>query len=270
MTFEKLSIGILSWRAHELGLAPFLASNLQAYHEKGLFGYSGENKIFFNEISEKDKKLAVENNVDCCGSPQNLGIFGGFKSLAENLNGEVLLLLENDLPLIADTKEIATEIETAYQAVLNNDVQVFRLRSRQNPGEKFDTLQKYYRYHDGSFSAFLRKMIRWEKAVRLTGTAIYAEENPHLKFPKRIQQVDKPPAPYFRIQAACLPWTNQSIIVRKDFFLNEIISHAEKNPMRNAQGLSDIEKEWNCSKWRNSNWHIGAMNGLFSHGLQAE
>lgn len=254
----SLGIGILSWRAHQ-GLSDILGG----YSEAGLWDHFGERLIWFQEQNDQDKAIAFAHGLPFDGSPDNHGILGGFKNLASALSAEILLLLENDLPLIEDQDEVARQIAIAADMLDTGDAQVVRLRHRKKPGQKFDTLGKYRRYHGEGAGPMLRRHLRPGKARRLAGTALYDQDHPETAFPDLIRARA---GGGWLISSACLPWTNQSIMVRRDFFLGTIIAHAEAHPSRRqVNGYPDIEKEWNTPRWRRSGWWIGATEGLFTH-----
>ena len=64
-----------------------------------------------------------------------------------------------------------------------------------------------------------------------------------------------------------MPWTNQSILVNRDFFLNKIIPLARSvKTNRHANNLPNLEIELNKTpKWRESGWKIACGPGLFTH-----
>lgn len=251
-------LGLLCWKNYET----FRAA-LSTYAEAGLFELFGEKLIWFQEIDDEARALGAEFGLPVSGSSQNRGILGGFQSLAGAMQSEVLVLLENDLPLIEPVEEARQQLETAFRAVRSGEVQVFRLRHTEFPGQKFETLGKYRRYHGDGLTPALRRIVRPAKAKRLAGTAIYDSAEAAEKFPTLIRKM---PDGWHKVSAACLPWTNQSIMVRRDFFLDVIIAQAAANPSsRSVNGFPDIEKEWNSPRWRNSGWTIGAGKGLFTH-----
>ncbi|RFB05312.1 hypothetical protein [Parvularcula marina] len=251
-------IGILSWRAHD-GLDDILAG----YGAAGLWDLFDEKLIWFQEESDADRALADRHGLPYGGTPDNQGILGGFRNLAAAMSSDIILLLENDLPLIEGHEEVARQIEAATEMLANGEAQVVRLRHRKQPGQKFDTLGKYLRYHGEGAMPYLRRTIRVGKAKRLAGTALYSEEYPDAMFPDFIQARDDGG---WLISSACLPWTNQSIMVRREFLLDEIIAYAEAHPSpRRVNGFPDIEKEWNTPRWRRSGWRVGATEGLFTH-----
>ncbi|MGV6802214.1 MAG: hypothetical protein ACWA5L_09865 [bacterium] len=255
---NKPALGLLCWK----GYSGFRHA-LQSYQAAGVFELFGEKLIWFQEIDDEARALASDFGLPYAGSEENLGIAGGFQRLATALSSPVITLLENDLPLIEPRQEAERQLAIAYLAIRSQEVAVFRLRHRQHPGQKFTTLEKYQRYYRPELSASLRRFLRPGKARRLAGTAIYAEKYPEKKFPELIE---KTPAGWYKVSSRCLPWTNQSIMVRRDFFLNTIIDYALSSPSsRSVNGFPDIEKEWNNPKWRNSGWTIGADKGLFTH-----
>lgn len=257
-SFGGLGLGILCWRAY-----PTLARSLETYRAAGLTDFFDETLIWFQEIDDEARALAARFDMPCDGVAENRGILGGFRDLASALSSPVVVLLENDLPLIEPRAEVARQLEIAYRAVASGEVAVFRLRHRARPGQKFDTLAKYHRYHGPGPAPMMRRLLRPGKARRLAGTSIYADDRPESRFPTL---VSKAPDGSHRISAACLPWTNQSIMVRRDFFLETIIAEAEASPSsRRVNGFPDIEKEWNTPRWRRSGWTIGADRGLFTH-----
>jgi hypothetical protein len=256
-TIEDFGIGFLCWQGYD-----GFRQALKTYSREHLFDLAAERLIYFNGLDDEARSLAQEFSIPFAGNADNFGILGGFKGLAEAMSSEVLLLLENDLPLIEPGREARRQIRQAVAAVRDGEVQVFRMRHRHKPGQKFTTLEKYRRYHGEGGVVPLRRILRPGKAKRLIGTALYAEQDPHEKF----AEIDRQPQGWWKISTKHLPWTNQSIIVRRDFFLETIIAHAEENPSnRSVNGFPDIEKEWNCPKWRNSGWTIGAGRGLFTH-----
>ena len=258
LTGARPGLGLLCWKNYNT-----FARALESYERAGLFDLVGETLVWFQEIDDEARALASRFGLPCDGSPDNRGILGGFKALAGAMTSDVLLLLENDLPLIEPQAEAARQIALATRAVRAGDVQVFRLRHTAEPGQKFNTLEQSRRYHGAGLAPLIRRTLRPGKARRLAGTSLYAEPLPELAFPDLVTRM---PEGWLKISAACLPWTNQSIMVRRDFFLETIIAGAQARPSsRTVNGFPDIEKEWNTPRWRASGWTIGADTGLFTH-----
>ena len=255
----RRALGVLAWR--NLGR---LATNLEGYAEAGLPDLFAERVIYFQELGEEERALAERFGYRAVGGTANLGILGGFKALAGAMTRDLALLLEDDLPLVEDASEVRRQIGGASDLLLSGRVQVVRLRSRRLPGEKFQTAAKYARYHGTGPLPALRRTLRPGKARRVAGGAPYVRDKADRAHRGLIDRADDGT---YLVSAACLPWTNQSVMVRRDFFLERIVAHAEANPSRRrVNGFPDIEKEWNAPVWRKSGWTVGVPDGLFTHG----
>jgi hypothetical protein len=254
----RLGLGVLSWRGYDS-----LRASLESYQREDLFSLFDEALLFLPEMTADGLALANAFELPYEGARANLGILGGFKALASAMSADVLLLLENDCPLIEPRAEAARQLDLARRVVWDGEAVVFRMRHVAHPGQKFATLEKYRRYHGEGRLPALRRRLRPGKARRLAGTAVYAEAEPEAKFPELIS---RKPEGWLSVSAACLPWTNQSVLVRRDFYLGTIIAEAEAHPSgRTVNGFPDVEKEWNRPRWRESGWRIGVDRGLFTH-----
>ena len=261
----RRGLGILSWGGYAT-----LARSLESYAEERLFDLFDEALVFLPDIQPEGIALAEQYGLAHAGSEGNLGILGGFKAMAEALSAEHVLLLENDCPLIEPHGEAARQLDLASAALTAGEVDVFRMRHREHPGQKFDTLEKHRRYHPpdeaGSGEkamAGLRRLVRPGKAKRMIGGAPYAMDHPELRFPEHIQRAADGS---LRVSSSVLNWTNQSVFLKRDFFLDTLIAYAEAHPSpRTVNGFPDIEKELNGSWWRRSGFTIGLDRGLFTH-----
>jgi hypothetical protein len=248
----------LSWGGLES-----LRASLDSYAREGLLSLFDEALLFLPEMTADGAAVANAYGLAYEGSRANLGILGGFKALASTMTSRLVLLLENDCPLIEPRGEAVRQLDLAARAVTSGEVVVFRMRHVAHPGQKFATLDKYRRLHGPGVLPALRRGLRPGKARRLAGTAVYAEAAPEARFPDLIERT---PEGWLSVSSACLPWTNQSVLVARDFYLGTIIAEAEAHPSRRlVNGFPDIEKEWNGPCWRMSGWRIGVDRGLFTH-----
>lgn len=235
---------------------------LDTYQEAGLFDLADEVLIAFNGLDDGARALAGEYDLPFIGSAENSGILGGFKMLAEGLKSDIVLLLENDLPLIESAKEARRQIENARAALASEMVDVFRFRHRIHPGYRDQASWKFLRYYRPSLLAQIRRLFRPGKAEKMIGNSIYVYTEPDKVF----DQIERRPEGWFRISARHITWSNQSIMIRRRFFLDAILAYAEANPSnRTVNGFPDVEKELNSAHWRKSGWHVGADLGLFTH-----
>lgn len=293
-----IGLGILCWRGHDS-----LSRTLPTYARGKLFDQVDEAALFLPEPEERTIALGRSYGLAVYTAPQNLGILGGFKWMAETLSHDVLLLLEDDCPLVEPESEVQRQLAIATRVVRTGDVNVFRLRHRFIPGmgDRYTIIDKLHRYlppddapKGEKLLAQLRRGLRREKFDRLRGNILYemgdAYTNPYrLKALDHSERPAKPVRPfrrdkspealfpdgiehhpegYYRVSARIMNWSNQSILIRRDFFLEKIIAYAEAHPsQRRVNGFPDIEKELNSHYWRRSGWSIGMGDGLFSHEL---
>jgi len=252
-------MGILSWRG-----AVSLEYALSSYAKANLFNLFDERVIILPEPDDAVRRVAQKHPLNTVEFAQNLGIAGGMRAVAQALQTDYVLFLENDCPLIEPISTARAQIELSIDALEAGDAFVSRLRSRRKPGELFTTLPKYNRYWDNRFSAKLRRTLRPAKAKRLCGSAVYAVPNPHLHHPDFIRAYK---SKSYIVSPRVMPWTNQSILMRRRDFLDIILPFVEHQPLtRTINGFHNIEIELNRSKfWTKSNFKTLCPPGLFTH-----
>ncbi|WP_322521290.1 hypothetical protein SR882_11140 [Guyparkeria halophila] len=262
-----VGLGVLSWKAPRT-----LSQTLATYADGDLFSLFDDCRILFQEISDQDREVAEAFGLPASGTASNIGIFGGVRALVEEVECDYVLLLENDCPLIEPHDEAARQLSTALHDAEELGIPVFRFRSLASPGQDFATLGKFCRYFgdrvpsgsaDGAWGSRIRRWVRPRKARRLQGIAAYAMPYPERAFPGVFRRTKRgnlvTASPY-------LNWTNQSILVRRDWMLNVILPYVEAHPSsRLVNGFSDIEKELNRPWWRKQRFPVGLPPGLFTH-----
>lgn len=253
-----LGLGMLCWREFDT-----FEAALETYFERGFLDFFEEVKVYFNSLDDKAAAFADRMGIAYAGTPENTGIIGGLKGAASSVCTDYVVLLENDLPLIEPRDVIEDELALALRILKAGGVDVFRLRSRRHPGQKFPLNEKYLRYFGDGIGPALRRLVRPGKAERLIGGACYVHDAPHEQH-KEIEAMDE--ARWWRVGAPYLPWTNQSIMINRAFFLDTIVDYAEKHPTtRGAGGMPNIEIEWNNSDWRRSGFRSGVSRGILTH-----
>jgi hypothetical protein len=261
-----IGLGILSWKGHDS-----LSVSLETYRAKGLLDYVQEKAIFLPEQRPQETTLATSYGLDIYGHPQNLGILGGFKALAQSLTSDIIVMVENDCPLIVDTPLMQQQLITAYQMIQSGKADIVRLRSRQYPGQDWGVNRKYRTLYPPENASWTQKMmmtcwraLRPEKAMRLAGWSVYENAQEAQKFPHITNYHADQDA--YLLDSAFMTWTNQSIMVRKDFFLNKIIAYAENAPTtRRINGFRNLEIEMNSDYWRTGGFKIWIPQGIFTH-----
>ncbi len=260
---SSLGLGILSWRDRLS-----LENALKSYKDQNLLSLFDQTHAFFSEQSPEDHALAAKFGLSSSGADKNLGILGGFEALGQAMKTDYIILVENDCPLIENFEEAKAQIEASQRLLESGDVQVVRLRSLREPGELFNTVDKYKRMYGNSFSSSMRRFIRPGKARALRGIAPYVEDHPHIKFPKQVLKTNEASdlGPVYKIDTRFLKWTNQSIMMSRDFFLKKVIDYAKTaKTTRRVNGFRNLEIEMNSSHWRNNDWYVGVPQGLFTH-----
>lgn len=282
MSFKKFSslynctvgVGILSWKSNET-----LEKTLESYKKVNFKNYFDEIKIIFQEISENDKILAEKYGFDYVGLNNNFGIQGGHKEIYKNMTTDYVLILENDNPIVESESIMYERLSESLKLLESNQIDMMRLRHRWNFGEGF-SLEKYFNFFDvkilhencqylkiknSNFDFMLKKLKQLfypSKLKRLAGYSLYCEKYPEKLFPQYIKKLDEN---LFVVDSSIIPWTNQSVLLRRRFY-GKLIDFAEKNPSsRCANGFQDLEKPLNCRWWRKQNFKIGVGEGIFSH-----
>lgn len=262
----SLGVGILSWKGKEA-----LSVSLASYRRENLFSLFSEKTIFLPEQRPAETRLAGDYGLTVYGASHNLGILGGFKALAECLTSDIILLLENDCPLVENFTETKRQISYGEALLKNGEADIVRFRSRRAPGQDWSVYRKYHAYYppaDASFyaksRATLLRALRPGKADKIRGLSIYANEAEAAKN-SDIIRYDKENDTYF-LTSAYLHWTNQSIMLKRDFFLKTIIAYAETAPtIRRINGFKNLEIEMNSDFWRKNAFNIAVPKGLFTH-----
>ncbi len=262
-----IGLGILSWKGGDS-----LKTSLASYAQENLFSLFDENVIFLPEQRAYETQIAQDFNLKIFGHTQNLGILGGFKALASAMTADYILLLENDCPLIENFAEAKRQIMLGQSLLENGTAHIIRLRHRQYAGQDWSVLRKYRILYPAPNASWLqilkcslKRSLRPQKAERLKGWSIYAPESLGKSlFPDVVQYYSDDD--YYVTDSAYLPWTNQSILMKRDFFLNMIIAYAESaDTTRRINGFRNLEIEMNSNFWQQGHFKIAIPKGLFTH-----
>ena len=254
----KFSIGILSWQGYDS-----LLNSLISYEKNGLSALTYNKFICLPEYTNEGIKIAKRFNYKPILIKENLGILGGFKTLAEKMPKGPILLLENDLPLIEEKKNTFNQLKKSIELLSMPRVIQIRLRSRSNPGEPFVGLKKYQKYWTDTLISRTRRFLRPIKAQKLIGTSPYFLEYPEKRHPNKIHQLSDD---FYLTSSSILNWANFAILVDRDKYLDIIIKKAlATQTNKYINGFKNIEIEMNSSWWRKQNFDIIIAPGLFTH-----
>ncbi len=269
----KLGLGILSWRAHET-----LVATLRNYADRDLFGLFDEARIFFQEISDHDREIAAQYGLKAEGSGGNLGIEGGVRALVEGTRADLLLLLENDCPLVTDHATAKGTLSRAVADMQAHNLEVFRLRSRRHPGENFSRTDKYQRFFpvhspldtdvrihkSHPLRACMMRTLRPRKADTFRAEAFHTECDPVARQPQALRISENGNV---LTDSRFMNWSNQSVLVRPGFMTDVLFLGVTAHPSkRTIGGFQDLERAANRQWWRDLRVPIGMSDpGMFTH-----
>ena len=259
MTPPTIGLGVLSWRGAES-----LNATLESYAKINLFSLFDEIVVFLPDPDKDVQDVAKTYPVTIRTAPDNLGILENIAATAECLSTDFFLFVENDCPIIETRTEAIRQINRSLELLQREDVIMSRLRSTQSPGEDFDGLRKYRALYQPGVFSYLKRLFRPGKVKRLSGYARYDGVQSMKRHGAAFEDLGDD---YYLVDCAIMPWTNQSILIRRDIFLETIIPHARQvKTRRGANKLPNLEVELNKGPfWRKSGWKIVSGPGLFTH-----
>ena len=265
-----LSAGVLSFRSPQT-----ISRALQAHRESGLIDFAGQFFVYFNAMTDEDARLAGEAGVDYAGAPQNLGIYGGFRAIAEHAKNPYVLILENDVvPLPgAPVREC---IDSCIADMIEHKIKSFCLRSRRDPGQggPYGKYIKTFGLSDpiapslaprksGPFSK-LKMFLEHGNISKFRAASVYCEREP-----EKVQKgaVRKLPSGNFLTDSRYRNWSNQAVLVERQYFLDVVCRRVEEHPdPRLVNGHQDIERALNRRWWRQRRDRMGhAADGVYTH-----
>ncbi len=265
-----ISVGVLSYRAHLT-----IQKALELHFKSGLPDLAGEFFVYFNALCAEDEQLARAAGVAYRGGPKNSGIYGGFRAIAEAAARPYVLILENDIvPL--EGADIGGCLDSCLSDMREHGIKVFTLRSRAFPGQG-GVWRKYARcfpIHDPvnpqiqpgkpSLKSTVSMLLAHGYLSKFRGAAIYVEMAPEKAQPGAVRKL---PSGNYLTDSRFRNWSNQAVLVERDFFLNTICRHVEEKPdPRLVHGHQDIERSLNSWWWRRRREPMGhAAQGVFTH-----
>ncbi len=262
----SLGIGVLSWKAAET-LDVTLRSHVNAAFDK-LFE---EQRVLLQESDEASRDVVRDNGYTATNLDTNIGILGGFEALGQAMESDIILLTENDFPMIAPVDAAASQIRRAYELIANDEADIVLMRSRSIPGTPFDIGLKYPRYFPSDDApagakamAVLRRLLRPEKARRLLARSTCLKEDAPALAPFACEDIGEG---FHKTSSTYLPWTNNPFMIRRAFFMDTLIAFANAaDTKRTVNGFKNFEIELNCPWWRESAFRIVHAPGIFTHG----
>jgi len=256
---QTIGLGVLSWRG-----ADSLNSTLESYERIDFFSLFDEVIVFLPNPDDHVLDVAKSYPVTIHTAPDNLGILENIAATVKCLSTDFFLFMENDCPIIETLDEAKKQLDQSLSILEREDVIMSRLRSTRSPGEDFDGLRKYRALYKPGYFSTLKRLLRPGKLKRLSGYARYDSLKSMQRHSLYFEDLGDD---YYLVDSAIMPWTNQSILMRRTIFLDTIIPHARQiKTKRGANKLPNLEIELNKGTfWRNSGSKILCGPGLFTH-----
>jgi hypothetical protein len=265
-----VSVGVLSF-----GALQTISRTLKAHRESGLIDCAGEFFVHFNAITPDDKAIAGDAGVPYTGTAENLGIYGGFRAIAERAKNPYVLILENDVVPLPGAA-VRDCLGSCVSDMMEHDIKSFCLRSRREPGEG-SPYAKYIKTFGllepispslapkkaASFSQ-LRMFLEHGGIDKFRAASLFCERDPEAV---QKQAVRKLPSSNYLTDSRYRNWSNQAVLVERQYFLDVVCRRVDEHPdPRLVNGHQDIERALNRSWWRRRRDRMGhAAEGVFTH-----
>ena len=263
---NNLSLVIITWKN-----ADKLELTLQSFLDGGLLEMVDDCILVSQETTNKERQIAKKFGLSIIEHETNLGIEGAWRSGLQHAKHAYCLMMENDCPLIESPHTTYEQLINAVSLLETGKANMVRLRSMKKPGAKFYNIEKYSRYFEAKDKhyrfldkviLFLRRMLRSSKAKRLSGSSVYAIKNPQNRH-RNIQKIENNT---YLVPSSILNWTNQSVMIEKQFMVDTLLARVSEYPSSRAlNGFQDIERSLNSRWWRKQNYMIAVTPGLFTH-----
>jgi hypothetical protein len=230
---EGLTIGILSWGAHDT-----LKHTLDTYQHWGLLEQAERKIIFFQQMDmENDLWFADHYGLEWIGAESNIGIAAGYRTMLNTVETPLYLFLENDWAIMSPPVQgIADQLLNASTDINLGFADIVRFRSRYQPGNPLWTRQ--FEGSELSRPEHLLDCVHWI-------------EHPDLKFPEQIDFNGE----LYQTTSRFANWTNNPHMASTSWLKSEIAPRI---------GDRDIEldlQEW----WQEQDFIVAQGEGIFTH-----
>lgn len=239
-----LTIGILSYNSPIT-----LYNTLLSYKESGLLDYTDDIICVIQPSGLQNKEIEIckQFNVgNIIANCINTKMAGGIDTIQNNAKYTNILFLENDFRVCTTKDKLYNLLNHALNILKNNEFDVVRLRSLQNPGHQ---IQHNLLYNKKTFDP--SNFAHPEQLYLIT----HCLENPHEVVPDLIKKMYNSPLTYLMTSKNCV-YTNNPHIIKKSFFAKYI------KPFINYG--SNLESQIDPI-WPSFNHKIAVTEGCFTH-----
>jgi len=246
-----LSIGILGWNS----INSSLPNTLFSYFRNNLFDISDDIIIFFQEINEKDIKLAEYFDLKYTGDKENIGIAKAFQKIVENAKYENILILEHDWYLQENFETIHKRLKSSIN-MLDKGYDCIKLRSMFKTG--FPDFA-HIRYSENPLEYYDPEI---QQAHPHLLDTCHIFENIHTYFPDKISQVFDGDCMYYTSTSRYGNYTNNPCMYKTKFYKD--VLEKFQNELESSEkyhGLESLLGKW----WPTQSFKIAHSEGLFTH-----
>lgn len=236
-----ISLLILSWQSHKT-----LLNTLTSYKEQGLLDITDDKLIFFQQISDKDIRIARQFGLDYYGAGHNIGIGAAYRYLAERARHPYILYLQNDFKLIHNVQQDPSELQQGIDLLANHGIDVVLYRSRRQPGEPNWAADNVPGNEE-----------RWQSHLF---NALYWMDHPEQAYPDKIQRCPTNPR-FLQSTARSMNYTDNPSLYRRDWLLDTLADHFTANDPHDITWPEHVIQPW----WEQQDFKIAQAEGLFEH-----
>ena len=249
---EKLKdtgLGILCWGKYDT-----LRHSLDSHVSGNLLDMFDEKIIYFQEIDDEARAIAKEYGFEARGNDANTGIYGGFRGLTESMSSKYVLLLENDFCLNKSSSEAYRQLSSGLDLLESGRVIKVWYSDRHHP-HFCRNCAKFHRYfpRSGFFVfrvlSFIYRLLNFPRVANMVSLSKFCLSRPqdYFDFIEYDEDLD-----FLIYPSRYHDWSNQTFLIKRTFFLNEILARAElsNTPRRHyINGFKNLENEVNISFW---------------------
>lgn len=236
-----ISVGMLAWKAPKT-----LINTLQSYKSSGLLDIVDDFTIFFQEISQADRELAMTFGVKYIGAETNIGIGKAIEALCHNAESNTFLFAEDDWEVSTKfTSQVSLwRILYASRNLLRDgEFDFLRLRSNTNPGHPLYTLQFAGREMDSPEHLI--------EQVHTLGPGLAT------KFPDKVEYLDCDGLGFVCTDSFYGNYSNNPFMCKKDWWLEHVAPYS-------GVGV-DLEGKVRDA-WRSAGHKVAySVPGIFTH-----
>jgi|688.fasta_scaffold260410_2 hypothetical protein len=238
----KLTIGILSYKSPKT-----LYNTLLSYQISGLLDYTDDTICIIqpsfsqNEEFEICKKFNISNIIV---NEINTKMAGGIDIIHINAKYDNILFLEVDFRVCITKEKLYKLLDHSLNMLKNNEVDVIRLRSLENPGHQIQ--------HNLYKKSFNSDNIENKQELYLI---MHFLTHPHIILPDYVKKLYDSPLIYSMKSENCV-YTNNPTIIKKSFYNTFIKPHVIYGCT-----LEPIMDKY----WANLKLDIGVTEGCFTH-----